>query len=205
LMIPKVMQYIWPGKKIITSTEYSTVDQTDTKDDPKEHFAELYFLIPLGFVVFIVTEWVAQIIPQIPSILTITTIGIILAQVSWFKKLKMARNLGLYLVYLFLVVIGAFCELDAIGQLGDIGLTLMLFFGLSIVIHGGIMLTVGRMFFTDWQMIAIASQANVGGGTTAMALAQSMGRKELIVPSILIGSLGGAIGTYIGFSVAGFL
>jgi uncharacterized membrane protein len=120
LMIPKVMQYIWPGKKIITSTEYSTVDQTDTKDDPKEHFAELYFLIPLGFVVFIVTEWVAQIIPQIPSILTITTIGIILAQVSWFKKLKMARNLGLYLVYLFLVVIGAFCELDAIGQLGDI-------------------------------------------------------------------------------------
>ena len=54
-------------------------------------------------------------------------------------------------------------------------------------------------------MIAIASQANVGGGTTAMALAQSMDRKELIVPSILIGSLGSAIGTYIGFSVAGFL
>jgi uncharacterized membrane protein len=54
-------------------------------------------------------------------------------------------------------------------------------------------------------MRAIASQANVGGGTTAMALAESMGRRELIAPSILIGSLGGAIGTYIGFSVAGFL
>jgi uncharacterized membrane protein len=54
-------------------------------------------------------------------------------------------------------------------------------------------------------MIAIASQANVGGGTTAMALAESMGRKELIVPAILVGSLGGAIGTYLGFSVAGIL
>ena len=205
LMIPKVMQHIWPGGKIHGKTPPSTDFHSEQKNAPKENFYELYFLIPLGFVAFIVTEWIAQLVPQIPTILTITTIGIILAQTSWFKNLKMARNLGLYLVYLFLVVIGAFCELEAIGQLGDIGLTLMLFFGLTIVIHGVIMLTLGRLLFSDWQMIAIASQANVGGGTTAMALAESMGRRELIAPSILIGSLGGAIGTYIGFSVAGFL
>jgi uncharacterized membrane protein len=205
LMIPKVMHYLWPGKRILTSTAHSKDYQSEPESDTKNSFSELYFLIPLGFVVFIVTEFIAQVIPQIPSILTITTLGIILAQLRWIKKLKLARDLGLYLVYLFLVVIGAFCELDAIGQLGGIGLTLIMFFGLTIVIHGAIMLTVGRLLFTDWQMIAIASQANVGGGTTAMALAESMGRKELIVPSILIGSLGGAIGTYLGFFVASFL
>lgn len=205
LMIPKVMHRIWPGEKILPKFSQSADYQSETEEESKDNFSELYFLIPLGFVAFIVTELIGLLIPQIPSILTITTIGIILAQFTWFRKLKMARNIGLYLVYLFLVVIGAFCELEAIGQLGGVGLTLMLFFGLTIIIHGAIMLTLGRLFFTDWQMIAIASQANVGGGTTAMALAQSMDRKELIVPSILIGSLGSAIGTYIGFSVAGFL
>lgn len=205
LMIPKVMHSIWPGKKIHAKVSSSTDLKSEHVNDTKDNFQELYYLIPLGFAAFMVTELVALVIPQIPSILTITTIGIILAQLPVFRKLKMARNLGLYLVYLFLVVIGAFCELEAIGQLGDVGITLMLFFGLTIVIHGTIMLTVGRLFFADWQMIAIASQANVGGGTTAMALAESMDRKELIVPSILVGSLGGAIGTYLGFSVAGLL
>lgn len=202
LMIPKVMHKLWPGKKIHVDHSPASVENSD---ESKDSFQELYFLIPLGFVAFFVTEWVGQLIPQIPSMLTITTIGIVLAQFAWFKRLKMAQNLGLYLVYLFLVVIGAFCEFEAIGQLGDIGQTLMLFFGLTVVIHGALMLTIGRLFFSDWQMIAIASQANVGGGTTAMALAQSMGRKELIVPAILVGSLGGAMGTYIGFTVAGLL
>ena len=205
LMIPKIMHKLWPGKKIHSNSPQVTDSQSENANELKGNFQELYYLIPLGFVVFIATEWIGLFIPQVPPILTITTIGIILAQFSWFKKLTMARNLGLYLVYLFLVVIGAFCEFAAIGQLGDIGLTLMLFFGLTVVIHGAIMLIIGRLLFSDWQMIAIASQANVGGGTTAMALAESMGRKELIVPAILIGSLGGAIGTYIGFSVAGFL
>jgi uncharacterized membrane protein len=54
-------------------------------------------------------------------------------------------------------------------------------------------------------MAAIASQANIGGGTTAMALAKNFGRNELILPAILIGSLGNALGTYLGFMVAGLL
>jgi len=55
--------------------------------------------------------------------------------------------------------------------------------------------------YRDWQMIAIVSQANIGGGTTALALAESFDRKELVLPAILIGSLGNALGTYLGFFV----
>ena len=61
------------------------------------------------------------------------------------------------------------------------------------------------LFYRDWELISIASQANIGGSTSAMALAESFGRMELILPAILIGSLGNAIGTYIGFLVAGIL
>ena len=50
-------------------------------------------------------------------------------------------------------------------------------------------------------MIAIVSQANIGGGTTAIALAETFDRKELILPAILVGTLGNALGTYLGFFV----
>ena len=50
-------------------------------------------------------------------------------------------------------------------------------------------------------MLAIASQANVGGGPTALALAETFGRKELMLPAILVGTLGNALGTYLGFLV----
>ena len=106
---------------------------------------------------------------------------------------------------LFLVVIGAYCEIAAVHQLGDIGLTLTLFVGIIIVIHGLIIIGIGKLLVNDWDMIAIASQANIGGGATAMALAENFQRRELIVPAILVGTLGSALGTYLGFMVAGVL
>ena len=43
-------------------------------------------------------------------------------------------------------------------------------------------------------MISIASQANIGGGASAIALAEAFDRKDLILPAILVGSLGNALG-----------
>ena len=53
--------------------------------------------------------------------------------------------------------------------------------------------------------ISVASQAGVGGSTTALALARSLGRPDLAAPGILVGSLGTALGTYLGFAMAGWL
>ncbi|MHC5065166.1 MAG: DUF819 family protein, partial [Planctomycetota bacterium] len=46
---------------------------------------------------------------------------------------------------------------------------------------------------------AVASQANVGGSTSALALARSLGRGEMVLPAILVGSLGTALGNFAGF------
>ncbi|MDX5338586.1 MAG: DUF819 family protein, partial [Cyclobacteriaceae bacterium] len=47
--------------------------------------------------------------------------------------------------------------------------------------------------------------ANVGGNTTAFAAAESLNRPDLLIPGVLVGSLGNALGTYVGFAVAGML
>ena len=56
-----------------------------------------------------------------------------------------------------------------------------------------------RLWPQSRDMAAVASQANIGGGSTALATARSIGRPELGLPAILVGSLGTALGTYLGF------
>ena len=57
----------------------------------------------------------------------------------------------------------------------------------------------------DWAIIAIASNANIGGATSAGVLATAIGRDDLRLPGILAGSLGNAVGTYAGFVIAELL
>jgi len=63
----------------------------------------------------------------------------------------------------------------------------------------------GGFTFRDWDIVAIASQANVGSSTSAIAIAESLNRNELVLPAILVGTLGNALGTYLGFLVVGIL
>jgi len=51
-------------------------------------------------------------------------------------------------------------------------------------------------------MVSIASQANIGGSSSALALARSLKRDDLLLAAVLVGALGNAIGTYLGFLMA---
>ncbi|NAY92304.1 DUF819 family protein [Muricauda sp. JGD-17] len=199
LAFPVVLRRFWKDKKVLKSYEH-----LEKKGRPEEESMDLHslmWLLFLGVGAYFVSDVIKQLVPQIPSILTLSTIGILLAQTKFVSGLKGSHNLGLYLVFLFLAVIGAYCELSAVTALKDIGLALLLFTALAVLLHGIIVIVMGGLVYRDWEMIAIVSQANVGGGTTAIALAESFNRKELILPAILVGTLGNALGTYLGFLV----
>jgi uncharacterized membrane protein len=57
----------------------------------------------------------------------------------------------------------------------------------------------------DLDMAAVATQANVGGGTSAHAVARSQGLSDLVLPAVQIGTQGNALGNFHGFWVAGSL
>ncbi|WP_245917659.1 DUF819 domain-containing protein [Aureitalea marina] len=196
LAIPAIMRPYWKDRRI-------EIEQS--KDEKVSEmpigYKSLALLVLLGLVAFWITQLVKEWVPQIPSIITITTLGILLAQNKSVARLKGSQPLGLYLVYIFLAVIGAYCEIASVIELKQIGLTLLLFTGLGVIIHGVLTILLGGLFLRDWDMVAISSQANIGGGTTAIALAETFGRKELVLPAILVGTLGNALGTYLGFMV----
>ncbi len=196
LSIPALMRRFWKDRKL--DVRESGVEIAE-KDALTMH--SLMWLIFLGVAAYFVSEGLSIFFPQVPSILTISTIGIILAQVPFINKLEGSHTLGLYLIYLFLAVIGAYCELSAVADLQEVGITILLFATLAVLIHGGLTVFLGGLIYRDWDMIAIVSQANIGGGTTAIALAETFRRNELILPAILVGTLGNALGTYLGFMV----
>ena len=57
---------------------------------------------------------------------------------------------------------------------------------------------VGRFFKFNLEEIILASNANIGGPTTAAAMAISRGWVKLVGPILIIGTLGYIIGNYLG-------
>ncbi len=193
-------------RRFFTDRQISSTNTIEAKTEKDSiTLFSLSWYVFIGLIAFLVAELMTQVVPAIPSIITLSTLGIALAQTSFIAKLKGGHTLGLYLVYLFLAVIGAYCEISSVIALGEIGITLFVFTLAAVLIHGVVIVLLGGFTFRDWDMIAIASQANIGGGTSAIALAETFNRNELILPAILVGTLGNALGTYLGFMVTAIL
>ena len=98
-----------------------------------------------------------------------------------------------------------FATVRALGRIGGLGATMFLFVTITVIVHGLLIFGGAAALRLDRDMAAVASQANIGGGTSALALARSLGRGDLVLPGILVGSVGTAIGTYLGFLTSEWL
>ena len=179
------------------------------EDTERVHPVDLALVLAIGFGTLWVSQrleaWTAAMGFPIADILILTVIALILAQFRAITDLAGSRTLGLFSVYLFLCVIGAHCDVRALADIGPLGLALLVFTFTIIVVHGFITFGAARLLRLDVDIAAVASQANVGGGTSALALARSLGRGDLVLPAVLIGSLGNAAGTFLGLTVARIL
>ena len=140
-----------------------------------------------------------------PAMLILTVFALALAQTPWMARLQSPGVLGMFAVYVFLTVIGAHCDLAALRDIGGLAGAIAALAGCTVAIHGIFAFGVTRILRIDGVTAAVASQANIGGGTTALALARSLGRPELVLPAILLGALGTAVGNFAGFTLAELL
>ncbi len=118
------------------------------------------------------------------------------------RHLRGHNELGLLAVYLFLFVIGA--SADVWAMVGS-ALPITLFALLIVAVHMVFTLAVGGLLKMDLAELIIASNACVGGSSSAGPIAAARGWRELVAPAILLGSLGNAIGTFIGVAIWRFL
>ena len=132
--------------------------------------------------------------------LLMTTFTMLLASAfpKQMSSVKGAQEIGTFLIYIFFAVIGAPASIPMIIKESP----LLLVFALIIVaVNMIVSLIFGKIFNFSIEEIIIASNANIGGPTTAAAMAVSKGWGALIVPGLLVGTLGYVLGNYLGILV----
>ena len=134
----------------------------------------------------------------------ITLISMIFASV--FEKqansMNGAQEIGTFFIYMFFFVIGVPASIMEILTNAPM---LFVFCFIMVVVNMLFCLIGGKILNFALEDILVASNANIGGPTTAARLAISQGWTKLVGPAMLVGTFGYAIGTYIGIIVGSIL
>ena len=134
----------------------------------------------------------------------ITLISMIFASV--FEKqansMNGAQEIGTFFIYMFFFVIGVPASIMEILTNAPM---LFVFCFIMVVVNMLFCLIGGKILNFALEDILVASNANIGGPTTAAGLAISQGWTKLVGPAMLVGTFGYAIGTYIGIIVGSIL
>jgi uncharacterized membrane protein len=138
------------------------------------------------------------------GILIITAIVVSLASIfpKVIGSIEGADLIGTFLMQIFFAAIGASASVIVVIKYGPI---LFVFAALILLVHLIFLLVAGKIFKLDLAEIVIASNANMGGPTTAAAMAVARNWKSLVIPAILCGTLGYSVATFLGVALGYWL
>ncbi|MBQ3588051.1 MAG: DUF819 domain-containing protein [Oscillospiraceae bacterium] len=128
----------------------------------------------------------------------ITTISVIVA--TFFtkqivSKMNGSQEIGTYLIYLFLFVIGVPANIMTVIEKSPLFLVLCF---IMVCVNMLFCFIGAKLCKATLEDAIIASNANIGGPTTAAGMAISQGWTSLVGPAMLVGVLGYVIGNYLG-------
>lgn len=131
----------------------------------------------------------------------ITTLSVIVAtcMTETVKEMHGSQEIGTYFIYLFLFVIGVPANIYTVVTKSPLLLVLT---ATMVIINMLFCFISAKLLKFNLEDAIIASNANIGGPTTAAGMAISQGWVELVGPAMLIGTFGYVIGNYLGTIVA---
>src|SRR5699024_4439216 len=148
--------------------------------------ASAFVLVAVSFKI---AEWIGDILPEsgdsnvfltiirgifADEYLMLTTLTVITVSIfpNYFKKINGTREIGTFLIYLFFVVIGIPASLIVILKTAPLLFIFVLIIVLSNII---VTLVLAKTFSFTLEEALLVSNANLGGPTTAAAMAIAKG------------------------------
>jgi len=188
-----------------------TDKRTDEKVDGRPLMEQLAICFSITGLLCTIGMWLGPIVADLLQteihleVLIITILITVLANIipQFLVPLAdIAFEIGMFLMYVFLAVIGAASDINAIINAAP---GILIFAIIMLAVHLLISLIGGKLLGVSLKEIMIASSANVGGVSIAAPMAATFGLKKLVTPAILIGILGYVIGTFLGIGTGLFL
>ena len=135
-------------------------------------------------------------------IVTALTVTMATAAPRLCARVQSSEVIGTFLMQIFFAVIGASANVAMVLKVGPV---LFVFAAVILIVHVLFLLIAGALMRLDLFELIIASNANVGGPTTAAAMAVARRWDQLVLPAILCGTLGYATANFIGVALGHWL
>ena len=161
--------------------------------------------IAMAFVLAATGKWFANLVgkPQF-AILMITALALVVATSAprLVSRMSGHSEAGSVLMFIFLASVGASAD---VWKLIGHAPVFLVFAGTIVIVHLLILFAFGKILKIDLAELVVASAVCIGGPATAAALTSAKGWKDLMIPGVLAGSFGYAVGSFAGVFVASWL
>lgn len=135
-------------------------------------------------------------------LITFLSVGITTLFHRWIDRIQGAEDLGMYLLYLFFIVIGLKADFMAVVSKMPVLFSFCLVMALANLIFT---LAAGKLLRLNLEELLLSVNATLGGPPSAAAMAISRGWSNLVLPGLLAGIWGYIIGTFVGILVTEIL
>ena len=185
-------------------------DYIGTDENPYKGYFKLSNLKEVGLsfflsvLIFAVAGGLSMILPasaqMIVVILTITTLGIAASFIKKIREIKSSYDTGMYLVYIFSIVVASMANLSKLNLVGGLYVLLFIAFAIfgSLLIH----LLLAKLFKIDADTVLISSVALINSPPFVPLIATAMKNRSVIITGLTVGLVGYAIGNYLGYFIS---
>lgn len=136
-------------------------------------------------------------------ILLITTLSILASFSKRVRNIEGSYDSGMYLVYIFSVVVASMANLSKLDLAGGIFVLIYIIFAIFVSLFLQVFLS--RFFKLDADTVVVSSVALINSPPFVPLIASAMNNKSVIITGLTVGLAGYAIGNYLGFIITGLL
>ncbi len=138
------------------------------------------------------------------AILLVTTLGLLLSLVKKVNRIRSSFQLGMYFIYMFCLILASGANISEILNPDSWALLSYMFIYVALAMFGALFMhaILSWIFKVNTDEFIMTSTALSNSPPFVPVIAAALKNKEVMIPGMIVGVIGYAIGNYLGVAIA---